>query len=180
MAENVPEPTQSFEWVSDFIAPGFGVFLGVIAGALIQFGLQWLYGKIHEKRSLKNLKFELQFNIRKLDGLIKEVGNLRDSVNANAVSEYFGYFKTTGCLLATVDDMLHKGLLYKHLTHDDILKLQEHYTRLSTSEAFYNQKVADIKASTSPKEKLFMVNFIQGQFITAKQDLEIIHNKIKD
>lgn len=167
---------QSFDWTSELLAPGIGVFLGVIAGACVQYMLQWLYGKSQEKQGLRNFKFELQFNINKVDGLLTEIVNLRNSINANAPEGYFGYLKTTGCLITAADEMLRKGLLYKHLSHDDIWKLQEHYQRLSGSEEWYNAEIKKIKEQYSAKERAEMVNFIEGQFRTAKIDLE----KIRD
>ncbi len=179
MAENVPEPTQSFEWVSDFIAPGFGVFLGVVAGALVQFGLAWLYAKRHEKQSVRNLKFELEFNIKKCAELISEVRKLRNSVNANSVGQYFGYFKTSDILVAIVDEMLKQGLLYKYLTHDDIWNLQKHYVRFATTEQWYNQQVANMKVSSNQQDNVILVDLIEEHFVTAEKDLKIIHDKIK-
>lgn len=169
---------QSFDWMSDLLAPGIGVFLGVVAGACVQYMLQWLNGKFQEKQELRNFKFELQFNINKVDGLLKEMVTLRNSVNANALEGYFGYLKTTGCLIAVADEMLRKGLLYKHLSHDDIWKLQEHYQRLSGNEAWYNSEITKMKEQYNPKERVDMVNFIEGQFQDAKVDLEGIRDRL--
>ena len=178
MTENVPEPAQWFEWVFDPIALALGVFLGVVAGALVQFGLQWINGKIQEKQSVRNLKFELEFNIKKCAELIGEVRKLRDKVNANAVGQYFGYFKTSGILVVIVDDMLRKGLLYKYLTHDDIWKLQIHYVRFSSTEQWYNEQVEKMKVEANQQTNILMVDLIEDQFVTAKIDLRAIHDKL--
>lgn len=115
----------------NYFLQGFGVFLGVIAGVAITLLTQWITEKVKESQKVKNLKFEFELNIRKIDKWLEEIGKYRNAVNGDALQNYFGYFDLSRFVYVTADNMFLSGLLYKYLDHDDIGKLQVIYSEFS-------------------------------------------------
>lgn len=76
----------------DYILQGFGVFLGVLAGTAVTLLTQWVIQKRNEAQLLRNLKFEFELDIKKIDSWLEEITRYRNAVNGDALHTYFGYF----------------------------------------------------------------------------------------
>src|SRR5688572_5714411 len=108
----------------NYILQGFGVFLGVLAGTLITLLTQWIIQKRNEAQQLRNLKFEFELNVRKIDSWLEEITRYRNAVNGDTLNTYFGYFDLSRFVYPTANAMFLSGLLYKLVDHDAIGKLQ--------------------------------------------------------
>lgn len=119
-----------------------GVFLGVVAGTIVNILTVWFFYTRHESQQAGNLQFELDLNIRKIDKWLNEITNWRNAVNGDSLHLYFGYFDFSKALWVTGNNMLQSGFLYKHLSHEQIGTLQNISGELSIyGEQLMNQTV---------------------------------------
>lgn len=108
----------------NYFLQGFGVFLGVIAGTAVTVLTSIFLARRQQTQQIRNLRFELDANIRKIDTWIEELGRWRNAVNGDSPHTYFGYFDLSRLLSVTANAMYQSGLLYSKLSHDHIGKLQ--------------------------------------------------------
>lgn len=165
----------------NYFLHGFGVFLGVVAGVAITLITQWINEKSKESQKVKNLKFEIELNIKKINKWLEEITAYRNAVNGDALKNYFGYFDLSRFVSVTANDMFGSGLLYKYLDHDTIGKLQVVYSEFSPAwEDILNKQVAQNKTKSTdlsiwPQVKgevVFDVNFWEKKFKEHKVTLE--------
>ena len=104
----------------DYILHGFGVFLGVLAGVAVTILVQWIVRKLHISQLKENLRFEFEFDNKKLDAWLKEIETLRQAVYGDTLNTYYGYFDLSKAVLGTAHRMFADGLLYSFLSHEDI------------------------------------------------------------
>ncbi|MFH0953972.1 MAG: hypothetical protein V1873_06550 [Verrucomicrobiota bacterium] len=123
-----------------------GVFLGVVAGVAITFAVERFKDRRNWKQELKNLRFELDTNIAKIDGWLQEVVKWRNAVNGDNFAMYFGYFNLSSAIIATTNTMFMSGRLYDALTYEHIAKLQEVFKDLSIfGEQYLNNQIVQKK-----------------------------------
>jgi len=108
-----------------------GVTAGVIAGTLVNISINYLALKKIYKQRLRNFKFELDFNIKRIDDVLVELSKCRNAVNGDALDKYFGYFQLSRVIYQTANTMYADGSLYKCLSHDEIADLQRFCARFS-------------------------------------------------
>ena len=158
-----------------YVLQGFGVFLGVLAGAAVTLLVQWVVERRKEKQKVKNLKFELEFDIRKIDKFLDEITRYRNAVNGETLDTYAGYFDLSRIICVTANDMFLSGLLYKYLSHDDIGKLQVIFSEFSINgENYINNQISQNKANFDKKKAVMDVDFWEKKFKEHKQTLQDI------
>lgn len=170
----------------NYFLQGFGVFLGVIAGVAITLITQWINERYKESNKVKNLKFEFELNIKKINKWLEEFTTYRNAVNGDALYNYFGYFDLSRFVSVTANDMFRSGLLYKYLDHDAIGKLQVIYSEFSPGwEDVLNKQITHYKgvaADLSNWQRLkgsvvANLNFWENKFKEHKKTLEDILKK---
>ena len=172
----------------NYILQGFGVFLGVIAGVVVLILFQWYIERKKESQKVKNLKFEFELNIKKIDKWLEEINKYRNAVNGDSFNNYFGYFNLSRFINVTGNDLFVKGLLYKYLDYDDIGKLQVIYSEFTLQgENFLNNQIVQnrnqvLQQPTSwpaLKSKVVLeVDFWDNKFQEHKKTLEDILKKL--
>ena len=164
----------------DYILHGFGVFLGVIAGTVVTVLAQWWATRGNELQKVKNLRFECQLNITKIDAWLEELEKYRNAVNGDSVAIYFGYFDFSRAVHVTADEMFQAGLLYKYLDHEEILKLQVIFTELSMNgEHLINQQIASNKANPDKQTAVSQINFYEDKLKGHRATFDSLRNKLK-
>ena len=149
----------------DYLLHGLGVFLGVLAGTAVTLLTQWVLNKTKEKHKTRNLRFEFELNIKKIDVWLEELGKYRNAVNGDSVQTYAGYFDLSRAVYPTANEMFQSGLLYKYLKHDEIGKLQVIFTEFSTYwENSLNQQIMDNKANPNKQQAVFNIDFWEKKF----------------
>jgi hypothetical protein len=125
---------------------GLGVFLGVLAGTFVTILVHLYFQRRAETQQTRNLKFELDLNMRKIDAWLEELARCRNAVNGDSLHAYFGYFDLSKSVSITASEMLQSGLLYKKLSHEQIGQLQVVFSDLSfKGEQFMNAWLDQIK-----------------------------------
>ena len=123
----------------------FGAFTGVLFGIIAGVGIHLIVGAIKERRIREkvkeNLKFEIDFNIKRIDYFLKELVKYRNKVNGDSLNNYFGYFHLSRVITTTMSQMFLYGTIYQYLDHDDIGKLQNFasYFSLASENSMNNQ-----------------------------------------
>lgn len=170
-----------------YFLQGFGVFLGVVAGVAITLITQWINERCKESNKVKNLKFEFELNIKKINKWLEELTKYRNAVNGDALYNYFGYFDLSRFVSVTANDMFRSGLLYKYLDHDTIGKLQVIYSEFSLGwENILNQQITHNKTKAAnlndwtrfKGDVVTNVNFWENKFKEHKKTLEDILKKL--
>lgn len=163
----------------NYLLQGFGVFLGVLAGTAVTLLTGWFIERRSESQKLKNLKFEFNLNIKKIDRWLEEITAYRNAVNGDALDIYAGYFDLSRIVYVTANDMFLTGLLYKYLDHDDIGKLQVIFSEFSLyGENYLNNQIAQNKANFNKPKAVQDVNFWEKKFKDHKKTLEEIQKKL--
>lgn len=108
-----------------YIAQGFGVFLGVLAGTAVNFLGYRCIQRHQEKSQVRNLIFELDLDCKKIDHWLEQLRELRNAINGDCLDRWFGYFDFSRFIYLTANNMFQSGQLYKLLTHEQIEPLQE-------------------------------------------------------
>ncbi len=172
----------------NYFLQGFGVFLGVIAAVAITILTQWVNDRIRESKKVKNLKFEFQLNIKKIDKWLEEINKYRNAVNSDTLNSYFGYFDLSRFVTVTANDMFLSGLLYKYLDHEAIEKLQGIFSEFTfpwenilNNDITQNRNKAIQEPTSWPAFKsqvTFKVNFWDNKFKEHKKALEDILKKL--
>lgn len=182
------EPAKGGDNIMNYFLQGFGVFLGVIAGIAITMITQWVSERVKESQKVKNLKFEFELNVKKINKWLEEINEYRNAVNGDALNNYSGYFDLSRFVTVTASNMFLSGLLYKYLDHDAIGKLQVIYSEFSLAwENILNNQVTqnktkaagDMTAWPQHKSKVVAdVNFWENKFKEHKKTLEDILKKL--
>ena len=126
----------------DYFLQGFGVFLGVIAGTTVTVLTRLIFACRRQTQQTRNLRFEIDANLRKIDTWLQELGRWRNAVNGDSLHTFFGYFDLSRILTVTANAMFQSGLLYKKLSHDHIGKLQVIFSDFSIhGEQYLNNQI---------------------------------------
>jgi hypothetical protein len=117
----------------EYFLQGLSVFLGVLAGTAVSVLTQLFIQRRNETQQTRNLKFELELDIKKIETWLEELKWCRNAVNGDSLHAYFGYFDLSRIVSVTANAMFQSGLLYKKLGHDQIGKLQVIFSEFSAN-----------------------------------------------
>jgi len=164
----------------DYLLQGFGVFLGVIAGTFVVILVQKFTVWRQEEQKVKNLKFELDLNIKKIDGFLEKLTNYRNKANSDNLSNFFDYFDLSRTIWITTNNMFYSGLLYKYLEYEDIGKLQVVISEFSIYwENIINGRVEQNKKNLDRQKAIKDIDFWENKFKRHKKSLDEILKKLK-
>ncbi len=102
----------------------FGVFAGIIAGIAINFAIEALRNYKINRKMVRNLKFEIEFNIKKIDSFLDDLKRYRQHINSDSPYEYFGILEFSGLLKTTLQQMFLDRSVYKLFGYENIGRLQ--------------------------------------------------------
>jgi len=99
---------------------GVWIFIGIVVGIAVNFFTQKIINWRNEKNILKNFKFEIDYNIKKIDKFIEYFRDFRDCVNGDVFNNFTKYFDLSRLVFNTTNIMLFNGLLYKYLSNENV------------------------------------------------------------
>lgn len=130
----------------DGIIYGISVFIGIIAGIGVTIGVDFLKEKKKNANDKRNLSFEMNCNLSKIERWIDLINELRNFVNSDRINQFSGYFNFSSALFSTANRLLQDGRIYTYLSNESIEKLQENATYLSlTGENMLSNQIAQHK-----------------------------------
>lgn len=161
-----------------------GVLSGIVAGIIINLVIASIIKKNSQKQSINNLKFEIEYNIKKINKSLEDLNNYRNENNADNINNYFGYFPLSKVILTTARQMFNSGLIYKFLNHDFVEKLQNFSIDFSLgTENFMNNQIKYNQSNYNlPNIKVIannQITFWERKFKENKQNFEEIKNKLE-
>jgi hypothetical protein len=161
--------------VTEFWATLIGAAAGVVAGALIQYIVQFFIGRLEQRRQRQALKKEMEYNLQVVADLIVECTNLRNAVNGNALNMYFGYLQYERGIFAQSIALLNNGLLYRWFTIEALKKLQRITSILNVAHAnvinssIKERRDAAAAGTLSQAQATQFVNFIERELTEIRQ-----------
>lgn len=154
---------------------GFGVFLGVIAGVAVSIATQTVISKREEKQKIKNLKFEIKYNLSMIDKWVGAIGKFRDAVAASAMNTWHEYLQFSHIMKYTISELYESGILYKYITTDEIGNLNLFLSDFTQAfEIYINQDINSTRQNFDKDKALTQVMFLENKLQTNKKNLEQI------
>lgn len=143
-----------------------GVFLGILAGTAVTILVQKWERFLQKGQAISNLQFEIDLNIKKLEGWLQELVKYRNALNTESLNDYFGYFKLSSAVGVIAFQLHQSGLIYEYLSHEQIGQLQEVFNDLShNGETFLNNQIFQRKQELGIARDL-------GHFTLWQQDVK--------
>jgi hypothetical protein len=140
-------------------------FLELLRAFFVHIGAQRFFEWRARAQDLKSLKFELRFDIRKIDSWLGDLQRWRNAVNANAIATFYGYFDLSKFIYVTANRMFLSGVLYRYLGEDDIGALQTITTEFSLAwENMLNGQINNMKQNFVQANAVTTVDFWETKF----------------
>ena len=165
----------------EFWATLLGAAVGVVAGTLVQYGVQALTNYSTERNQRSALKKEVQLNLALVAEIKAEATRLRNAINGDALPKYFGYLNFERGLFSQSNVLLSNGKLYNWFSIDELRKLQVVSFKLNASTAnFVNQNItqrrerATARENYDKSEAVQFANYIDNQL----SEIEKLLNEI--
>jgi len=160
----------------------FGVFAGIIAGIAINFAIEALRNCKINRKMVKNLKFEIEFNIKKIDSFLNDLKRYREHINSDSPYEYFGMLEFSGLLKTTLQQMFLDRSVYKLFGYEDIGRLQTFMADFQSDDvARIKDFIKEIRKlqdlDEMRKEANKFSDYLEGPLKTAKKNLEMVRAK---
>ncbi len=158
---------------------GFWVFVGIIAGTLVTLFTSLILVRLKKKKIKKNIKFEISFNIEKIQkwkGLLDEV---LVASNSDSIKDCFVFFNFQEIILWTVNKTISDGTLYDYIDQESIITLQ---TLSGFCTAFSSKRINDeirkFKNSPDKAGVAKMVKLWKAMLDKHKTNLKQIESKL--
>ena len=162
-----------------YISYGVAVFLGVVAGTAVNIATQWFIARRTEKQQLKNLGFEFEMNIGKINRWLEGLTEYHNAVNSDTLDSFFYWFDLSKFVVVTANNMFTSGTMYKYLTHKDIEILQTMFTQLSyRGEDYINRQVDQNKKMCDKAMATKDINYWERQFKNYKAQLKDLTERL--
>ena len=159
----------------NYFLQGFGVFLGVIAGTAVTILTQRFLLWRQEKQKIRNLKFEIQFNINQIDRWIEYLRGYRNAVNGDTLASWAEYFDFSHVIKSTIEDMIQTGLIYKKLAHGTVSHLLLFISSFNLgSESIINQQIFNQRKTFNKQLAVMEITIFEKKLQENKKNLETI------
>ena len=159
----------------DYFLQGFSIFLGVIAGTAVTILTQKFILWHEEKQKIANLKFEITFNIKKIDRWMESLTGYRNAVNGDAITTWAEYLDLSRIVKSTLEDMIQSGLIYKKMSSDSVSHLLLFLSSFTQSaELVYNQQIISQRQSFNKQRAIIEISLLEKLFKENKKNLETV------
>ena len=136
-AQTIAEPTTCLWWSQTF-SNGFWVFVGIVAGTLVTLLVAFVLERLKKKKIKRNIKFEISFNIRKIQEWKGLLDTVLEASNSDNMEDCFVLFDFQKIILWTVNKTISDGTVYDYIDYESIVTLQK-LTDFCT--LFYSEKI---------------------------------------
>lgn len=162
-----------------YFAQGFWIFIGIVVGIIVNIITQKFLLWRSEIQLIKNFKFELNYNIKKIEIFEKYIRRLRDLVNGDNLYNFVDYFDLTKIIFNSANQLYYSGLLYKYLDNESVGRFLDTSSRFNQGwETLINSQVNDHKIkfitnnNYSKKEAVNLIDFWEKFFSDHKKVLQ--------
>jgi hypothetical protein len=159
----------------NYFLQGFGVFLGVIAGTAVTILTQRFFLWRQEQEKLRNLKFEIQFNIKQIERWIEYLRRYRDAVSGDTLASWAEYFDFSHVIKSTIENMIQTGLIYKKLPYDNVSHLLLFISSFNLgSETVINQQILNQRQTFNKQLAIMQITVFEKKLQENRKNLETI------
>lgn len=178
LAETIVESTASLPWFQAF-SNGFWVFVGIIAGTLVTLLASYIISQLKKKKIKRNIKFEILFNISKIQEWKGMLGEILEASNSDNIEDCLVLFDFQKIILWTVNSTISDGTVYDYIDQESIVTLQK-LTDFCTP--FYsqriNEQVHEFKLNPNRASVSKMVKFWNNLLDQHETRLRLIESKL--
>jgi hypothetical protein len=146
-----------------------GAAIGVIAGAFIQYTVDYFVRRRDEVSQKSALKKEMQYNLLVVSDLINEARNLRNSFNADSLPVYFGYLGYERANFTQASALLSNGQLYRWFSIEDLKKLHKVSFCLNVNNSNWVNNSIKQRRDTAEKPEMYDKREV-GNFVKFVED----------
>ena len=163
------------------IMSGIGVFIGIIAGIIIDIAVRKFFINIQKKELTNNIIFEIEYNICHIEEMIADLDSLEIATSMDDPDRYPCYLNVKHKLQSATIRAYRNGHLYKIMNSDHVASLMNYSESLTeATESFYNQKIAQIYNNKISKEESGkIINTIRKVLKDHRDNLEKVYSKLK-
>lgn len=156
--------------LSPFFWDGFWVFVGVVAGTVVNILTGLVVNALRRRRILNDLEFEIDFNLRRSESWLKSLDAVLQASNSDNLLHCFEFFDFKKILTVAVTRLINDGRLYEFMTHDDIEVLQK-FAIFCTDvySTNLNEAIGKIRTSPNRQEMAQLIDFWK-KLITEHRD----------
>ncbi|MDQ1351949.1 MAG: hypothetical protein QG657_2255 [Acidobacteriota bacterium] len=163
----------------EIFSNGIFIFLGIIAGTAVNALTQVFFARKNRKKQLRNLKFEIEMNIKKIDKWLEGINEYRNAVNSDALNVFYTYFDFSKFITVTAVSMFQNGTLYNYLDHEDIGDLQVIFNDFSlVGENIINNQIIQNKSNFNKTTAISNVNYWEKTIKSHKVKLREILSRL--
>ena len=128
---------------------GLSIFIGLVAGVIVSLLTELVKNRIENEKDIKNLRFELNCNLKKIERWLSVIGDLKIKNSEDRLPEFYGYFNFSLTIYSTYFKMFSKGTIYNCLTDESIERLQEVANSLNmNAELLVNGQIGNLKQAS--------------------------------
>lgn len=163
-----------------YFLQGFWILIGIIVGIIVNILTQKFLNWRNEIQLIKNFKFEIKYNIKKIEMFEKYTIRLRDLVNGDNLINFVDYFDLTKTIFITTNQMHFSGTLYKYLEDENLAGLLDTSSRFNQGwEMLINNQINELKTkfisnNYIKQEAVNLVDFWEKFFLDRKKVLSHI------
>ena len=129
------------DW-SSISSTGVGAFLGVLSGLIVNLITTSIHERSIDKQQIKNAIFELEYIRGKMNDWAKSVKKIKQHISSDSMDDYYTYFDLSKCPNPSVNSIFQSGLLYKHITHEQMAQLFRVFSTINENfEGFFNSRI---------------------------------------
>jgi len=163
----------------NYFMQGFWLFVGIVVGIIVNVTTQKYLSWRSEVQLVKNFKFEIKYNIKKIEIFESYVRRLRDLINGDNIKNFFYYFDLTKVIFNSANHMYYSGLLYRYLDDENVGKFLDTSSRFNQGwETLANNQVNDLKTkfitnnNYVKQEAIDLVDYWENFFSSHKKVLQ--------
>ena len=101
-------------------ANAFWVFVGVVAGALVQYLLNWLTQRSQRKNAMKALHTEISLNLKQVEVFRGRIAYLRERISAHQIADDDLFVTMQGFDYSIVNPLVQAGYFHVMLGHTKV------------------------------------------------------------
>lgn len=155
---------------------GWGIFLGLVAGVIVQISANWVLLRWQRKNAKDVLKCELELNLTEVDLLRRRSKNLRERISAGQVGIGDLFINMSGFDYSTLNPLVSSGHFHKMLGSTGVKSYLSAYR-------FFNNENAAVLTQMLQKEheenkSLQFLDWLEGKIIEHAGSLKELHEAL--
>ncbi len=177
-AQTVAE-SATFSWWSQAFNNGFWVFVGIVAGTLVNLLSVIIIVTVKKKKIKRNIKFEISLNISKIQEWKRMLDQVLQASNSDIIGDCYVLFDFQKIILWTINKTITDGTVYDYIDQESIVTLQK-FSDFGTT--FYSERINDaiqnFKKSPDRAGAAKMVSFWKSLLDQHESGLRLIESKL--